>query len=96
MVLPLFWHTNPASVLFIVKPAYKYNMSFSDLKQKSELAQEKQYKISHLVSETNQKETQKDNVLAKIQKLREEQAKRQDGTFIFETMKLERCTLTPY
>lgn len=58
-------------------------MSFIELKQKSELTQEKQHKISHLISEMNRKQTQKDNMLAKIQKLQEEQAKRQEGTVIF-------------
>ncbi|XP_075895964.1 kinetochore protein Spc25 [Nelusetta ayraudi] len=49
-----------------------------DLKQKSALIKEKQHEISDVISEINQKETQKDKILAKIQKLREEQAKRQE------------------
>lgn len=60
--------------------------SFPDLKQKSVLINEKQHEISDMISEINQKETQKDKILAKIQKLREEQAKRQEGTFIFGTI----------
>lgn len=60
--------------------------SFPDLKQKSALIKGKQLEISDMISEINQKETQKDNILAKIQKLREEQAKRQEGTFIFGTI----------
>lgn len=75
--------TNSTSALFIFKPVHECNMSFPELKQKNELTQEKQHTISHLVSEINQKQMQKDNILAKIQKLREEQAKRQEGTFLF-------------
>lgn len=60
--------------------------SFPDLKQKSALIKEKQHEISDTISEINQKETQKDKILAKIQKLQEEQAKRQEGPFITGTI----------
>lgn len=75
---------NSSMVSFTVKHVFTSTVcSFPDLKQKSALIKEKQHEISDVISEINQKETQKDKILAKIQKLREEQAKRQEGTFTF-------------
>lgn len=79
--------TIPEKVLFIVKQMF--TMFFSDLKQKSTLMKEKQHDISDLITEINQKETQKENIMVKIQNLRDEQAKRQAGTFIFWLLKLD-------
>ncbi|XP_038576391.1 kinetochore protein Spc25 [Micropterus salmoides] len=49
-----------------------------DLKQKNASLKEKQHAISDLMSEIEQKEMQKDDIIQKIEKLKEEQAKRKE------------------
>lgn len=44
---------------------------------------EKRHAISGMVSEIQQKEMQKDDIIQKIEKLREEQAKRKERKWIF-------------
>lgn len=49
-----------------------------DLQQKDASLKEKQHAISEMISEIQQKEMQKDNIIQKIEKLKEEQAKRKE------------------
>ncbi|XP_044073486.1 kinetochore protein Spc25 [Siniperca chuatsi] len=49
-----------------------------DLEQKNASLKEKQHAISDMISEIQQKEMQKDDIIQKIDKLKEEQAKRKE------------------
>lgn len=53
-----------------------------DLQQKNTAMEEKQYAISEMESEIEQKEMQKDDIIQKIEKLKEEQAKRKECKFM--------------
>lgn len=64
--------------------AYCCNVCPPDLKQKNASLKEKQHAISDLMSEIEQKEMQKDDIIQKIEKLKEEQAKRKERKLIFE------------
>lgn len=50
----------------------------SDLEHKNASLKEKQQAISEVLSEIEQKELQKDDIIQKIQRLKEDQAKRKD------------------
>ncbi|AWP13081.1 putative kinetochore protein Spc25 isoform 4 [Scophthalmus maximus] len=50
-----------------------------DLEQKNSSLKEKQHDISEVISEIQQKEMQKDEIIQKIEKLKEEQAKRKES-----------------
>lgn len=54
-----------------------------DLQQKDASLKEKQHAISEMISEIQQKEMQKDDIIQKIEKLKEEQAKRKECKLIF-------------
>lgn len=64
--------------------AYCCNVCPPDLNQKNASLKEKQHAISDLMSEIEQKEMQKDDIIQKIEKLKEEQAKRKERKLIFE------------
>lgn len=49
-----------------------------DLEQKNMLLKEKRHAISDMISEIQQKEVQKDDIIQKIEKLKDEQAKRKE------------------
>ncbi|XP_033181714.1 kinetochore protein Spc25 [Anabas testudineus] len=50
-----------------------------DMQQNNELLKEKRHAISDVIAEIQQKEMQKDDVIQKIEKLKEEQIKRKRG-----------------
>lgn len=54
-----------------------------DIQQKNALLKEKRHAISDMISEIQQKEMQKDDIIQKIEKLKEEQAKRKECKLIF-------------
>lgn len=54
------------------------------MQQNNELLKEKRHAISDVIAEIQQKEMQKDDVIQKIEKLKEEQIKRKEGKWIFE------------
>ncbi|KAM7407489.1 hypothetical protein PAMA_003287 [Pampus argenteus] len=49
-----------------------------DLQQKSASLKEKRHTVSEMISEIQQKEVQKENIIQKIENLKEEQAKRKE------------------
>lgn len=55
----------------------------SDLEQNNKVLKEKQHVISEVMSEVQEKEMQKDNIIQKIEKLREEQTKRKESKTVF-------------
>ncbi|TNN64431.1 Bile salt export pump [Liparis tanakae] len=64
--------------------------SAHDLVQKNESLKGKQHAISDMISEIQQKEMQKDDIIQKIEKLKEEQAKRKECEklqFVFRNIK---------
>lgn len=61
-----------------------FNVCLPDLEQKNASLKEKQHAISETISEIQQKEMQKNDIVQKIEKLKEEQAKRKECKFIFE------------
>lgn len=61
-----------------------------DLQQKNTAMEEKQYAISEMESEIEQKELHKDDIIQKIEKLKEEQAKRKECKFMqIESLQLQ-------
>lgn len=58
------------------------NICPPDLQQKNASLKEKQHAISEVISEIQQKEMQKDDVIRKIEKLKEEQSKRKESKLI--------------
>lgn len=58
------------------------NICPPDLQQKNASLKEKQHAISEVISQIQQKETQKDDIIRKIEKLKEEQAKRKESKLI--------------
>lgn len=59
---------------------------FSDLDQKSVALKEKQHAISDMMSEIQEKDTEKEKIIQKIENLKEEQIKRKEsktlGSFV--------------
>ncbi len=53
------------------------------MQQKNVLLKEKRHAISDVISEIQQKEMQKDDIIQKIEKLKEEQTKRKECRLIF-------------
>lgn len=59
--------------------------SLSDVEQKQILLKERQVDISEVMSEVQQKESQKTDIIQKIERLQDELAKRKESKLIFNT-----------
>lgn len=59
-----------------------------DLQLQKASLEEKEHAITEMVSEIQQKEMQKEEIIQKIEKLKEEQAKRKNSKLVFWSLKL--------
>lgn len=64
---------------------------FPDLQLQKASLEEKEQAISETASEIEQKERQKEEIIQKIEKLKEEQAKRKNSKVVVWTLKLFYC-----
>lgn len=70
----------------MVNTYYWSHFVFSDLQQKTVALKEKQHAISEMMSEIQEKDTEKEKIIQKIENLKEEQIKRKQSEILLEAL----------